>query len=128
MESGFDFRHHGEGEARAAELLGEGVLIAETGDALDLIASAGARRIVLRSHQLHPDFFRLASGLAGEILQKVSNYRIRLAVVGDFSGYRSPALRAFMTESNATGQVSFVDSLEAALGALEGRGAGKARG
>ena len=112
---------HGTGDETIAELRGEGVLVSNTGDALDLIGNAGARSIVLRAGQLHPDFFKLRTGLAGDILQKFTNYRVRLAIIGDFGKLQSPALRDFIRESNDDGQISFVASLEDALAALRGK-------
>ena len=38
--------------------------------------------------------------MAGEILQKFSNYRVRLAIVGDFTPYSSKSIKDFIYESN----------------------------
>jgi hypothetical protein len=110
-----EFELHTVNEEPVAELLGAGIQISGVPDALDLIGNAGARSVVVREEQLSPEFFRLSSRLAGDILQKTSNYRMRLAIVGDFSKYRSKPLADFIRESNATGQTIFVPSLEAAL-------------
>jgi hypothetical protein len=94
------------------------LFIRETQDALDLMADAsyqGADRIVLFECQLAPEFFDLKSGMAGEILQKFSTYRVRLAVVGNFSNVQSKSLRDFIRESNRYGHVNFVGSEEEAL-------------
>ena len=64
------------------------------------------------------DFFDLKSGIAGEILQKFSNYRIRLAIVGDFSKYTNKSLKDFIYESNKGGQINFVDSQLDAINVL----------
>ena len=53
-----------------------------------------------------------------EILQKFSNYRMKLAIVGDFSGYRSKSLRDFIGECNRGSLIFFEDNEEAALNAL----------
>lgn len=47
-------------------------------------------------------FFTLSTGVAGEILQKLVQYRVRLAVVGDIAAHleRSEALRALVRETN----------------------------
>jgi hypothetical protein len=37
--------------------------------------------LLLDENQLGPDFFDLRTGLAGEVLQKFTNYRVRLAIV-----------------------------------------------
>ena len=93
------------------------VVIRNVEDALHLMADAGnigARQIIIREEQLTPDFFDLSTGLAGEILQKFSNYQVRLAVVGDFSKYSSMSLHDFIYESNKAGQILFLESLELA--------------
>ena len=87
-------------------------------DALDIMADAsynGASGVVIHEHQLAPEFFDLKTRLAGEILQKFSNYRMQLAIVGDFTKYKSKSLNDFIFESNKTGHILFVDSLENAL-------------
>lgn len=53
-------------------------------DALDLVAACGengTHNLLLPAACLGDDFFRLGTGLAGAILQKFSNYRIRCALV-----------------------------------------------
>lgn len=55
-------------------------------------------------------FFDLKSGIAGDILQKFSTYRVRLAIVGDFSKYRSKSLNDFVYESNKGRHINFVNS------------------
>lgn len=90
---------------------------------LDLMANTqynNAAGIILRKEFLHPSFFDLKTGLAGEILQKFSNYRMRLAIVGDFSGFKSKSLQDFIRESNRTGRIIFVQSLEEAINRLCG--------
>ena len=121
MSDTLEFRYHGDGETRIAELLGKGILIATTGDALNLIGNAAARRIILDAGQLAPEFWKLGSGLAGEILQKFTNYKLRVAIVGDFGRIQSPPLRDFIRESNATGDIVFVPSREEALARLGAR-------
>jgi hypothetical protein len=56
--------------------------------------------------------------MAGEILQKFSTYRVRLAVVGDISKYTSKSLAQFIFESNNDRQVNFVNSTTEALARL----------
>ena len=87
-------------------------------DALDLIANAdyqGARRIMIKKDHLHPDFFDLKTGLAGDILQKFVNYYMKLAIVGDLSEYKSNSLRSFVRESNKAGQIFFVENTDEAI-------------
>lgn len=93
----------------------DGAPIATEAQATDLIGEAvyaGAERIVFPAKRLSPDFFRLGTGLAGAILQKCSNYRLKVAIVGDVWQHtaRSGPLRDFVTESNKRGDVRFVNS------------------
>ena len=91
-------------------------------DLLDLLADVGYRhkidRFVLDQASLPERFFDLSSGIAGELLQKCSNYRISVAIIGKFSRNGSKSLRDFIRESNRGGQVLFVEELEQALDLL----------
>lgn len=59
-------------------------------------------------------FFNLRTGLAGEIMQKFVNYRMRLVVVGGISAHiaTSTALRDLVSESNRGNQIWFVTDLD----------------
>ena len=57
-------------------------------------------------------------GIAGEVVQKLVNYRRRVAVVGNFSGIDSKSLRDFIYESNRRGNMIFVASFEEAKAKL----------
>lgn len=95
-----------------------GAMIENEQDALDLIANAsyqGARAIMLHGHNLPAEFFDLKTRLAGDILQKFSNYRVKLAIVGSFDGYQSESLSAFIRESNRGNLVYFVPDQETAV-------------
>jgi Domain of unknown function (DUF4180) len=94
--------------------LDEGERIDSPGDFLDLMARCRSETIVLGREDFDPAFFDLKSGLAGEILQKVSNYRKRLVVLGDFDSLGGKALGDFIYESNRTGHVVFAPDLPAA--------------
>lgn len=72
----------------------------------------------MEKHSLADIFFDLRSGLAGEILQKGSNYRKRLMIIGDFTGIESDSLKSFIYESNRGGTVLFVGDLETGIGLL----------
>jgi hypothetical protein len=89
-------------------------LITDVQSALDLMASVryetDADRIALNKAALDERFFALGSGLAGDILQKFVNYRMKLAIIGDFSGYTSKPLKDFIYESNNGSHVFFVSS------------------
>lgn len=104
-----------------------GVLITDSSSAMDLLATAryetGCSAMVLRKEQIDEPFFRLSTGLAGEVLQKFVNYQMKLAIVGDFSGYTSKPLRDFIRESNEGHHICFQPDEEAALAWLRRAGA-----
>jgi hypothetical protein len=93
----------------------DGAPIAGAQDALDLIGAAFSRAdvVAVPAGRFDERFFQLRTGLAGEIMQKFVNYRVRLAVVGDISAYvdSSAALRDLVTESNRGRQIWFVPDL-----------------
>lgn len=100
-----------------AEVISDSVIITNSQDGLQLLADLyyqGFDGIVLYEKNISPVFFDLSSGLAGEILQKFSNFRIKLAIIGDFSAYQGKSLKDFIFESNKLGNVNFVNSLEEA--------------
>ena len=103
---------------------GEKVLVSNVQSALDLMATVryetGADCLALPKAALDERFFTLSSGLAGDILQKFVNYQMKLAIVGDFSGYTSKPLRDFIYESNQGKHVCFVSSEEEAITKLSG--------
>lgn len=98
------------------------IKISNTQDMLDLFANAhylyDATDIVIYKESLCDDFFDLKTRIAGELLQKCSNYHVRLAIVGDFSGYTSQSLRDFIYESNKGNLTFFKSDLDSALAAL----------
>jgi hypothetical protein len=105
-----------------AVLKSNNIEITEIQDALDLMANCnylGAYKIIVREKNILPAFFDLKTGLAGEILQKFSTYKVQLAIVGDFTKYSSKSLRDFIYESNKTGQIYFVNSVEEAKEKLQ---------
>ena len=104
--------HHG---VRVLLLEAEGEPISTPDDATDLVASAWSHQaelVAVPLERLDPKFFKLKTGLAGEITQKLVNYRLRLAVVGDISAHaaKSDALRDYVRESNRADHVWFVES------------------
>jgi hypothetical protein len=108
--------------ANIAEILPGSDPVGTPEDMLDIMGDArynGCDAIIIHRESLHPDFFDLKTKLAGEILQKFSNYRMRLAITGDFSEIKSKSLRDFIRESNRTGIIWFVETLEEALSKLD---------
>ena len=55
------------------------------------------------------DFFQLSNGKLGEVLQNFSNFRMRLAIIGDFQNLQSQSLTDFIRESNPViGRILFL--------------------
>ncbi|MYZ36539.1 DUF4180 domain-containing protein [Streptomyces sp. SID4917] len=91
------------GDERAAtDVIGEGMY-------------QGAAWVAVPVARFTDDFFRLRTRVAGDIVQKFANYRLKLAVVGDITSYTeaSTALRDFVRESNRGTQLCFVPDTEA---------------
>lgn len=77
-----------------------------------------ASLIAVPAELLGDAFFELRSGLAGEVLQKAANYRLKFAVLGDISRHvaASDALRDFVVESDRRGSIFFVPDVAALRG------------
>jgi hypothetical protein len=98
---------------RVLHLAEEGEPISTPDDASDLVGSAWSHQasvIAVPVERLDPEFFRLRSGMAGELTQKLANYRLRLAVVGDIAEQvaKSEPFRDFVWESNRGEHIWFV--------------------
>lgn len=110
------------GVSKVAVITGTGLLISSTQDALDLMATLryqyGCSKMVLGKEAITENFFDLKTRIAGEILQKFTNYGMKVAIVGDFGVYTSKSLKDFIFESNNGRQVFFMDSEEAAVSRL----------
>jgi hypothetical protein len=121
MGAPFDTRLHSRDGISLAEVTGDGVIVATAGDFLTVMFDTRrleADRAAIHAENFHPDFFNLRSGLAGELLQKLVNYHLKLAIVGDITGHleKSEALRALVRESNRGKDVRFVATIEDAFG------------
>ncbi|WP_018341689.1 DUF4180 domain-containing protein [Cytophaga aurantiaca] len=109
---------HQSSNTKIAEVLSESIIIDTIEDGSNLMADIyyqGFDALILHEKNITPTFFDLKTGIAGEILQKFSNYRMRLAIVGDFSSYNSKSLNDFIFESNKNKQINFVDSVGEAI-------------
>jgi hypothetical protein len=105
-----------------AELTDEFYLINQPQDVLDIFGELMARdceRIIIHERNLHADFFDLKTRFAGEVLQKFSNYRVKLVIVGDFTKYQSKSLQDFIFESNKSNYVFFTNNMDTAIQQLE---------
>ncbi len=118
-----NIQSHKINEEEIAEVISDNVIIQNAEDALDLMGTVyyqGFDKVIIHKKNITADFFDLKNKMAGEILQKFSNYRIRLAIVGDFSKLTSKSLNDFIYESNKGKQVNFVPDVDEALRALSG--------
>jgi len=96
----------------------EGPLLRSEDDARELIQETFGTDIhlaVVPVERLDPEFFVLRSGVAGVFVQKLVQYRLRLAVVGDISALvaASDALRDWVREVNRGRDVLFVPDTSA---------------
>lgn len=90
-------------------------------DALDLMCNVrykGSEKIVISKENFDEDFFDLSTGLAGEILQKFSNYGMKIAIYGDFNVYTSKSLKDFIYECNNGNGVYFTSNVRTAIDML----------
>lgn len=103
---------------KIAEVLSDEILISTAEEGLQLIVDLYYQdfgEFMLHERNITPDFFDLKTGIAGEILQKFTNYRVRVAIIGDFAAYPGQSLKDFIFESNKGRQVYFLNSVEEAV-------------
>ena len=90
-------------------------------DISDLMANAYYNEcagLVINKEYLVEGFFDLKTRIAGEILQKFSNYNMKMSIVGDFSVYDSKSLHDFIYECNNGNLIFFKDTEEAGIDAI----------
>ncbi|MCL1913377.1 MAG: DUF4180 domain-containing protein [Eubacteriaceae bacterium] len=94
-------------------------LITDGQSALDFAVNIGyeydCHSIIVNKAAITEDFFKLSTGIAGEVAQKFVNYRYRLAIIGDFSVYTSKPLLDYIYECNKGRHLYFVDDEAAAI-------------
>jgi hypothetical protein len=82
-------------------------------DAIKLMEQFPTDQIMVSKDAFDPSFWDLSSRKLGEFLQKFTNYRIKLAIIGDFTDV-SKSFHDFIYESNKQGEYLFVNSKEEA--------------
>ncbi len=111
-------------ELKIAVISSPEVLIADTQEALDLMASIrylyDCHKMIIPKSGLTEGFFDLKTGIAGEILQKYTNYNVKLAIIGEFKSYQSKSLADFIRESNKGNQILFLPTIESGIDKLHG--------
>ncbi|MCD2194094.1 DUF4180 domain-containing protein [Actinomycetospora endophytica] len=98
---------------RVLELPNDGPIIGDEASALDVIGDAfgaDAQVVSIPVTRLSGEFFQLRSGVAGAVVQKFVNYRLRLVVVGDptIHGPSSGPVEDWMREANRGRELWFV--------------------
>lgn len=95
------------------------LIITDMQSALDLMSTIAhydeCDRIAVYKEAIAEDFFKLSTGIAGEILQKFVIYSKKFAIIGDFSNYSSKALKDFIYECNIGNQIFFVANEQEAI-------------
>lgn len=106
---------------KVAEIITDEVILRTTEDGLDLLGNLyyqGFEKIIIYAKNIIPDFFDLKTKIAGDILQKFTQYQMPLIIVGDFSKFKSKSLNDFIFESNKGKQINFVNSQPEAIKSL----------
>ena len=97
----------------------EDVLIFDSQSALDFLMTViyekDCTKIIVDKKMINEEFFKLSSGIAGEVLQKFINYRSKLAIIGDFSRYTSKPLHDFIYECNKGKDIFFLPNEKQAI-------------
>ncbi|MFB7141461.1 DUF4180 domain-containing protein [Gottfriedia sp. NPDC056225] len=100
----------------------DSVILIDEQSTLDMIMTISydhrSNRIALNKEAISEDFFNLSTKLAGAMLQKFVNYNMKFAIIGDFSGYTSKALKDFIYECNKGNNVFFVSTEQEAIDKL----------
>ena len=103
---------------KIAEIISDNIVLQTVEDAVDLIGNMsyqGFDKLIIHKENIISDFFELKNKIAGNILQKFSQYSMPLAIIGDFEKYESKSLNDFIFESNKGNQINFVTTVEDGL-------------
>ena len=103
---------------KIAEIISDDIVLQTVEDAVDLIGNMsyqGFDKLIIHEENMISDFFELKNKIAGDILQKFSQYSMPLAIIGDFEKYESKSLNDFIFESNKGKQINFVTTVEDGL-------------
>ncbi|GHV42937.1 hypothetical protein FACS189490_12780 [Clostridia bacterium] len=112
--------------AKIAVVESDALVITDGQSALDLLATIdyeyGTQLVVIPKSAICEGFFKLSTGIAGDVTQKFVNYGFHIAIVGDFSGYTSKPLRDYIYESNKGRNINFVATEAEAIKKMEESG------
>lgn len=94
-------------------------LIFDDQSALDYLMTInyeyGCNCIVLNKENFVEEFFDLSTKIAGDVVQKIVNYNMKVAIIGDFSNYKSKSLNDFIYECNKGKYLFFVETQSEAI-------------
>ena len=105
-------------DRKIAEIISDNIVLQTVEDAVYLIGNMsyqGFDKLIIHEENMISDFFELKNKIAGNILQKFSQYSMPLAIIGDFEKYESKSLNDFIFESNKGKQINFVTTVEDGL-------------
>lgn len=105
-------------DRKIAEIISDDIVLQTVEDTVDLIGNMsyqGFDKLIIHEENMISDFFELKNKIAGNILQKFSQYSMPLAIIGDFEKYENKSLNDFIFESNKGKQINFVTTIEDGL-------------
>jgi hypothetical protein len=97
-------------DVKIAEIDSNSIKIDSLETAIDLVGNLtyeGYDGLIVSNANVHSNFFDLKTGFAGDILQKFSNYKLKLCIYGDFEQYTSKSLKDFILECNKGSYIHF---------------------
>ncbi len=87
-----EIKIHTINDRKIAEIISDDIVLQTVEDAVDLIGNMsyqGFDKLIIHEENIISDFFELKNKIAGNILQKFSQYSMPLAIIGDFEKYES---------------------------------------
>ena len=109
-------------KTKVVQIEDKSIVISDEQSFLDLFMTiayeTGENKFIISKDNLTEEFFYLSNKIAGNILQKLINYKMKLAIIGDFSNHESNAINAFIYECNQGNDIFFVESEVEALNRL----------
>ena len=92
-----------------------GISIRSRDDVSEVVGASLGRGLILAHGDLGPDFFDLRTGLAGEVIQKFVNYRVRVAIVLATPDAYGERFAELVREHATHPAVRFVRSIDEAM-------------
>lgn len=98
-------------------------ILKDSQSALDLMMSVvyetGLHKLIWHKTIFDESFFDLKTKLLGEVMQKAVNYKVQIAIIGDFNKETSKSLNDLRVECNRGRQFFMVNTLEEAIEKLK---------